>query len=856
MNKDAVQVNKCSDSDLLSVLENFESEQEIKEHELFHCGHAAIIDVLCDVTKNGEEEPPLMYLKNKDGSPHLSYDVVLGKRSVKFTDRWDLESIILIGSGEFQPGFCSPDETAAIEIEAKRAAWQRDNSNSEKLEELCKHADTYPQRALEALFQLLEKDASEEVKDYFRGTDLGKETAYLNSELAKRVRQLAYPPFPPEMSDEKLAGIGYAWHLDDPEIARWRGADPIPSQKAAAWLLKDEDVKEFGEDGEVITVRTKLSDVAAWHLDDPEIYDSDVSGDPQKAAAWLLKDEDVKEFGEDGEVITIRTKLSDVAAWHLDDPEIARWRGADPIPAFGPVYDSDVSGDPQKAAAWLLKDEEVKEFGEDGEMITVRTKLSDVVIYLATLQREEPLEYARLAKKLAKILDISKKDFEAFLQDKIAIATESSSEILLEDLPRIKDEADKIIAADQGFNYCVQSWNRSHTGDLPVGKILFIQRGAQCCINTKGIHIHLTGSSAAGKSDAAKCYCEREPKNLVVNADISPRALYYAADLAGEGATVNVDDTVWTDELGNLFKKATTEFQNGAELLVVNDTKNGRKTVLEKIKPRTAFIMSSVRADAEDQVRDRTLAVPVLSSPERIEEIKGFMAGKFMKPQTRANTEDIAICRAIVKDMASHLWEVVIPFADRVVIRGETRAMAIFLDIICSCACWHYTKRQQIEAGPGFRGFNLVATEADFYEAKEIYEAVQGHSREKLTEKELLILKTIKEQGLLSSKNNQPIRVIQRGVLQKLTGISAPALSNYIHGRKHKGGGERGSGLLDKVPEMQFSNNKENIRMVLEGGSEIYSESREFIYWLPDDYQVVDYISVGAKGLVFLKSEV
>jgi hypothetical protein len=790
MNKDAVQVNKCSDSDLLSVLENFESEQEIKEHELFHCGHAAIIDVLCDVTKNGEEEPPLMYLKNKDGSPHLSYDVVLGKRSVKFTDRWDLESIILIGSGEFQPGFCSPDETAAIEIEAKRAAWQRDNSNSEKLEELCKHADTYPQRALEALFQLLEKDASEEVKDYFRGTDLGKETAYLNSELAKRVRQLAYPPFPPEMSDEKLAGIGYAWHLDDPEIARWRGADPIPSQKAAAWLLKDEDVKEFGEDGEVITVRTKLSDVAAWHLDDPEIYDSDVSGDPQKAAAWLLKDE------------------------------------------------------------------EVKEFGEDGEMITVRTKLSDVVIYLATLQREEPLEYARLAKKLAKILDISKKDFEAFLQDKIAIATESSSEILLEDLPRIKDEADKIIAADQGFNYCVQSWNRSHTGDLPVGKILFIQRGAQCCINTKGIHIHLTGSSAAGKSDAAKCYCEREPKNLVVNADISPRALYYAADLAGEGATVNVDDTVWTDELGNLFKKATTEFQNGAELLVVNDTKNGRKTVLEKIKPRTAFIMSSVRADAEDQVRDRTLAVPVLSSPERIEEIKGFMAGKFMKPQTRANTEDIAICRAIVKDMASHLWEVVIPFADRVVIRGETRAMAIFLDIICSCACWHYTKRQQIEAGPGFRGFNLVATEADFYEAKEIYEAVQGHSREKLTEKELLILKTIKEQGLLSSKNNQPIRVIQRGVLQKLTGISAPALSNYIHGRKHKGGGERGSGLLDKVPEMQFSNNKENIRMVLEGGSEIYSESREFIYWLPDDYQVVDYISVGAKGLVFLKSEV
>jgi hypothetical protein len=754
MNTDALIVNKRSDSDLLSVLDKFVQGLEAEEHELFHRGHAAIVEALCDITKNGEEEePPLLYLRNKDGTPHLSYDALLQKRSVRFTDRLDIEDIVRIGSGEFKLEFCRPEETAAIEIEAKRAAWQRDISNetNERLEKLYERADTYPARALEALF-LLKGEPSEEVKDFFRGDDLAKETAYLNAELAIRVRQLAYPPFPAEMSDEELAQIGYAWHLDDPEIARWRGVDPIP--------------------------------------------------------------------------------------------------------AFGLVYDFDVSGDPQKAAAWLLKDEDVKEFGEDGEVITVRTKPSDVVLYLAALQKEEPLEYARLAKKLAKILDISKKDFEAFLLEKTATVKEPAPEILLEDLPRIKDEAARIIAADQGFSYCVQSWNKSHDGDLAVGKILFIQRGAQCCINTKGIHVHLTGSSAAGKSDAAKCYCEREPKNLVVNADISPRALYYAADLAGEGATVNVDDTVWTDELGNLFKKATTEFQNGAELLVVNDTKNGRKTVLEKIKPRTAFIMSSVRADAEDQVRDRTLAVPVLSSPERIEEIKGFMAGKFMKPQTRANTEDIAICRAIVKDMASHLWEVIIPFADRVVIRGETRAMAIFLDIICSCACWHYTKRQQIEAGPGFRGFNLVATEADFYEAKEIYEAVQGHSREKLTEKEVLILKTIKEQGLLSSKNNQPIRVIQRGVLQKLTGISAPTLTNYIHGRKHKGGGERGSGLLDKVPEMQFSNNKENIRMVLEGGSEIYSESREFIYWLPEDYQVVDYISVGAKDLVFLKPEV
>jgi len=719
------------------------------EAEAYIKGDKAINEALDDYVKGDKEEPSLMYLKGRDKVPLLRYDTGLERRALYLVDTCDDEVIFRIGLGEYDFKLCSPEETPAIEIEAQRAIWRRDTSN-EKLERLCEYADKYPQRALEALLQLLEKEVPEEAKDYFRGDDLAKETTYFNAELAKRVRQLAYPPFPPEKTDEELAQVGIAWNLNDPEIARWRGVDPIAP--------------------------------------------------------------------------------------------------------FAPVYDFDVTGEPGDAARWLLKDEPVIKYGEDaGEVITTASETSATVLYLAALQKEEPLEYARIAGKLAKAMDITKKDLETFLLKKTATVKGSTPEILMEDLPKIKEQADKIIAADQGFNYCVASWNKSHTGDLPVGKILFTQRGVQCCINTKGIHIHLTGSSAAGKSDAAKSYCEREPKSLVVNADISPRALYYAADLAGEGATVNVDDTVWTDELGNMFKKSTTEFQGGAELLVVNDTKDGRKTVLEKIKPRTAFIMSSVHADAEDQVRDRTLAVPVLSSPARIEQIKGFMAGKFMKPQVRANTEEIAVCRAIVKDMASHLWEVIIPFADRIVIRGETRAMAMFLDIVCSCACWHYTRREQIEAGAGFSGFSLVATEADFYEAKEIYEAVQGHSREKLTEKEVLILKTVKEQGLLSSKDHQPIRVIHRGVLQKLTGISAPALSNYIHGRKHKGGGERGSGLLDKVPEMQFSNNKENIKMVLEGGSEINSESKEFIYWLPEDYQVVDYVSVAAKDLVELK---
>jgi|GEM_PF-1664305 len=741
MNTDALMVNKCSDSDLLSVLDKFVQGLEAEEHELFHRGHAAILEALCDITKNGEEEPLLMYLKNKDGSPHQSYDHLLKRRFVKFTDRWDLESIILIGSGEFQPGFCSPEETAEIEIEAKRAAWQRDNSNSEKLEKFYEHADTYPQRALESLFQLLEKDASEEVKDYFRGTDLGKETAYLNSELAKRVRQLAYPSFQPEMSDEELAGIGYAWHLDDPEIARWRGVDPIPT--------------------------------------------------------------------------------------------------------FGPVYDLDVSGDPQKAAVWLLKDEEVKEFGEDGEAITIRTKPSDVVLYLA--EKEEPLEYARLAKKLAKILDISKKDFEAFLQDKIEIVKEPAPEILLEDLPRIKDEADKIVAADMGFNYCVRSWNKSHHGDTPAGELLFVQRGIQCCSNSKGMHIHLRGESAAGKSDAASNFIKRTPKRLTIDADLTPRALYYAARGSEPGSTANVDDIQWTESLVNMFKRSTTAYQEGAELLTVVDG----KPLKLKIPPRMSFIMSSVDSQADEQARDRTVAVDIDSSPARIEQIKSYMAAQAKKSHIQDAEEEIAICRAIISDLADHLWEVIIPFADQIEIDGETRAMAVFLDIVRGVCAWHYTKREQIETD---YGFVLVATEADFYEAKRIYENVRGHSREKLSEKEIAILEAITLHGVKGMMGGEAVRVLDYGELQSCTKLPSTSVKDTLHGR-YLGGGQRGYGLLAKIPSLKSHDSKETIWLELPGGiGQQRNDSKKMLFSLPEGFQVSDSHDT-IKELVRLKSE-
>jgi len=723
---------------------------EIQEREAIKKGEETVAAALQEIVKAGKEEPLLLYLKNRSGSPLLQYDTGLERRALYIADTCDDEAIYRIGLG-YDFGFCSPEETPAIEIEAKRAIWRRDSSN-EKLERLCEYADKYPQRALEALLQILDKKPSEEDKDYFRGDDLAKETTYFNAELAKRVRQLAYPPFPPEKTDEELAQVGIAWNLNDPEIARWRGVEPIAP--------------------------------------------------------------------------------------------------------FAPVYDFNVSGEPGDAARWLLKDEPVIKYGEDaGEVITTVSETSATVLYLAALQKEEPLEYARFAGKLAKAIGISKTDLEAFLLEKTATAKEPAPEILREDLPQIKEEAAKIIAADMGFRYCVESWNRSHHGDLPVGEILFMQRGVQCCINTRGIHIHLVGPSAAGKSSCAKEYSRRTPERYMIDATISPKLLYYKAANMPDGCTVILDDTEIVEPILSVYKKSTTNFQEGAGLESVLDGPGGKgkQVYTMKMKPRISFINTSVSLQEEDQARDRAIAVPVFSSPDRIEEIKGYMAHMFVDPRIEKEADEIAICKAIISDMASHLWAVRIPYADKILLKGETRAMGVFLDLICASAAWHYTKREQIAAGAGFSGFFLVATEEDFYEAKRIFEGVHGHSREKLTDDEFKVLKTLNEEGWIGSEGGKPYRLLDFNELQEKVGIPPATLRTIINGRKLQGG-QRGDGLDSKIPQLHVYDTSKKVRLELPGGNE-YSDSKKKLYGLPEGFILSDVWSRASKDLVSLTLE-
>lgn len=698
-------------------------DKSLSQADAYIRGDVAINEALDKVAKDGDYESLLMYLKRKDGIPHLSYDTKLLRRAVRFTDTWDLESTLQIGVGNLDVGFCSPEETISIDAKALAALQGiQEKAKSNAIEAMEEHL--HPKAILAALFSLKDEDVTNAAKDYFRLEDLEKMLAQEKELIAAAALKLTYPPYPEgfEPSLEELYQIGLSWHLDNPEIARWKGVEPI---------------------------------------------------------------------------------------------EVA------------PVYEYDFSDNPAKAADWLLR--------EDFEVIE----------YLLEVREKDPIEFSRILNRF-KDKDgpgISAKVLKEFLD--LKAAKPEREEVLLEDLPRIKEKAEAIIKRDEGFSFCVQSWNRSHHGDTPAGEVMFIQRGIQCCANTKGMHVHLRGESAAGKSDASINFTKRLPKRLLIDADLSPRALYYAANKMEPGSTANIDDILWTEALVNMFKRSTTAFQEGAELLTVVDG----KPLKLKIPARMAFVMSSVDSQADEQARDRTLAVDIDSSPARIEQIKGYMASQAKASHIQSTDEEIAICKAIINDLVGYQWECIIPFADRIELIGETRAMAMFLDIIRGVCVWHYTRREQLETD---YGFVLVATEADFYEAKRIYESVRGHSSEKLSEREIAILQAIASQGIKGLIDGKAVRLLDYGGLQTITGESLTTVKNTVQGRP-LGGGQRGYGLLSKVPALKSHDSKESIKLELPGG-EKYSESKKLFFSLPDGFTVSESHKV-FKELVKLKEK-
>lgn len=337
--------------------------------------------------------------------------------------------------------------------------------------------------------------------------------------------------------------------------------------------------------------------------------------------------------------------------------------------------------------------------------------------------------------------------------------------------------AQEIIGTGETFEYVYKVWQKRHHGDAAVGKALLVSVGCQSVKNTKGIHVQLCGRSGIGKSDATLQMAGLMPNAYLKDDDITPQSLYYVGDGMRDSTIVLIDDIHWSDALGQSVKKITTHFQGGARKIT---TTRDLEAEERKTKKRLTFWVSSVDSQADEQIRDRFLLVNVDESSEHLAGVLRAMKAQDegIGCERKLWDEEASTCKALIEDLKSHEFEVVIPFASKIRFKGDLRSYKIFSDMIKSFAVFSYKTREIDDKG------RLMATVEDFESAKELWDELGGHDRDKYTQAERKVLTAIAAGNATQAD------------IQKATGLSSGRVSDILNGRRD------GHGLIQKCPQL------------------------------------------------------
>ena len=408
---------------------------------------------------------------------------------------------------------------------------------------------------------------------------------------------------------------------------------------------------------------------------------------------------------------------------------------------------------------------------------------------LGVLRNHDPLRFETSLKK-CRITTAIKETLLSTLDEAEQITDEC---IVAEEIPvDIKAEASQIISEGWSFDYIYQVWQSRHLGDGRAGKALIISVGAQSCTNTNGIHVIVNGRRGSGKSDCIDKASELLPPQYLLFGDMSPQAVYYFAQEMPDGAIIAFDDVTFNDAYASVQKRCTTRYQQGAAHRVVLD----RGPFTFTTKPRIAFWCTSVDRQFDEQLQDRYFAIDVEDSPDHKAEVISFMKERDAGIDQAVEDRETLICRVIFRDLKSHLFEVVIPFAGRITVYDgiEQRGYKILSDMVKAFCAFRYAVRERDDTG------RLIAAEKDFEDAKVLFDEAEGHGEEKYTEAEKKVLRALVNCGYVAT--------IEK--LTDATALSSGRLKDILNGRGRDD--QRRYGLLAKCPHLAVERVSETVQ--------------------------------------------
>jgi hypothetical protein len=179
------------------------------------------------------------------------------------------------------------------------------------------------------------------------------------------------------------------------------------------------------------------------------------------------------------------------------------------------------------------------------------------------------------------------------------------------------------------------------------------------------------------------------------------------------------------------------------------------------------------------QIINRQFGGSVDETPEQDSRIFEFQVSKAMFGTIdMPETDNVLICREIIKDIKNQFFNVRIPFSYLIEWKdkGNRRNFEMFEDMIKAFAVFRY--RQRIS-----KDDILFAEIADYEDAEQLYSKKAANQRTKLSDSELKLC------TILAGKDEADIRTLMRE-----TGLSQGRISVLINGKK-----DTDSGLIHKV---------------------------------------------------------
>ncbi|HWQ64574.1 MAG TPA: hypothetical protein VN429_09180 [Methanospirillum sp.] len=366
----------------------------------------------------------------------------------------------------------------------------------------------------------------------------------------------------------------------------------------------------------------------------------------------------------------------------------------------------------------------------------------------------------------------------------------------------------------------LETFSKRHEGDRQVACCLAHSLISRTVLNSKGLHVSISGESGKGKSHAMETMRSLVPPEYRIDGRVSDKALFYMENLVA-GTVISLDDVSLSDQMQEILKGVTSSFQKPFPYRTVNKDRKPQTCIIPE---RCVWWLAKVEGVGDDQVFNRMLTCWIDDTEEQDQKVLEktlFEAGQL--PGVTPNIdEDIRICQQMWKKLNA-VW-VVIPYATRIRFQSaeNRRNPDMLLDLIRThAAIFQYQReRQVINDSPC-----IVATIEDFNEAAKLFMALNGETGSqgsKLTKREAALVST------LSLYGHHEVTIAE---LQRKSGWTSSSIAKLFHG--YNSHGKTYSGILSKCPAVSYLD-----RTVIKGDDGQTTTRRTTVYrW---DQQLYD----------------